>query len=410
MSHIKSRLVAAALLFSLSTFTSAAVAQKEGPDKEAALAAALDHVIDASLKQNRLVGAVVLIAHDGEMVYHRAAGHMDREAKIPMREDAIFRLSSVSKPFTSMAAAALIQQDKMSLDDPVTKWLPDFTPALPKGGPATITIRQLMTHTAGLNYGFLEKKDGPYLVAGISDGLDSADLSLEENLKRLASVPLLYDPGTVWHYSLATDVLGAVIAKAHGTTLPQAMHDLVTEPLGLADTGFVVTDQSRLAVPYYNAQPQPLPMQAEESLSLGDGEIRLSPSRALNPKAFPSGGAGMVGTAPEVMSLLETICKGGGPLAGPELMKEMTVNQVGKNRVQPGVGFGLGWAVVLDPIEANTPQSAGTLSWSGVYGHTWFVDPARKLSVVILTNTAFEGMIGQTVTDIRNAVYGNLLQ
>lgn len=327
-----------------------------------------------------------------------------------MREDAIFRLSSVSKAFTTVAAGALMKQGKLHLDDPVAKWLPEFAPTLPAGGKAVITIRQLLSHSAGLDYGFNQKEGGPYLVAGVSDGLDASGISLEENLRRIASVSLLYKPGTSWGYSVATDVLGAVVAKAYGSTLPQAMQSLVADPLGMKDTGFVVTDRSRLAAPYYNAAPQPLRMGIEENIPLGDGKVRFAPERAFDSKAFPSGGAGMVGTAPEVLLLLETIRKGGAPLVDPGLMKKMKVNQIGKNRVAPGLAFGFGWAVLVDPMAAETPQQAGTLSWGGVYGHSWAVDPKEKLTVVIMTNTTFEGIFGAFVTDVRDAVYGGISQ
>lgn len=188
------------------------------------------------------------------------------------------------------------------------------------------------------------------------------------------------------------------------------MHSLVIKPLGMKDTGFAVTDKSRLATPYYNAAPQPLRMGVEENIPLGDGKVRFAPERVFDIKAFPSGGAGMVGTAPEVLLLLETIHKGCAPLVDSDLMKKMKTNQIGKNRVAPGLGFGFGWAVLIDPVAAETPQRAGTLSWGGVYGHSWAVDPKEKLTVVIMTNTAFEGIFGKFVTDVRDTVYGGLPQ
>ncbi len=390
----------------------AAPAEAEEKSPAASLASAVDAVLDNSLTQGRLVGAVVLVARDGQILYHRAVGFADREAGTPMREDTIFRLASASKVYTTMATAALVEQGKLHLDDRVDKWLPYFTPSLPDGGKATITIRQLLSHTAGLDYGFALKPDDTYTKAGIADGLSPSDLSLEENVRRIASVPLLYKPGTSWRYSLATDVLGAVIEKAHGAPLPQAMHNLVIGPLGMKDTGFVVTDAPRFAAPYYNATPHPLRMHDDvQDVDFGSGmTIRFSPKRAFAPKAFPSGGAGMVGTAPNLLRLLETIRSGGAPLAGSALMNDMCRNQIGSLLVQPGVGFGLGWAVLVDPAAAQTPQSPGTMSWGGVYGNTWFIDPAKKLSVVILTNTVPEGLWGRTVTDVRNAVYRNLPQ
>ena len=128
-------------------------------------------VVERAVMENRLVGAVVLIARDGEIVYRRAAGLADREARTPMREDAVFRLSSLTKPIVSAAAMALIERGQLALDAPATRWLPEFRPKTPDGVEAVITIRQLLTHTAGLNYGFFEQPDGPYHRAGVSDGL-----------------------------------------------------------------------------------------------------------------------------------------------------------------------------------------------------------------------------------------------
>ena len=385
-----------------------AAAESSNEMKPSAFASALDAVLEKAIKEQRLVGGVLLVARNGVVIYDKAAGYVDRDRKQVMQKNTIFRLSSVSKAFTTMAAATLLQQGKMQLDDPVTKWLPDFTPKMADGTQPVITIRHLLSHTAGLTYTAFEAPNGPYHQAGVSDGLENSDISLEENLRRIASAPLLFQPGTSWQYSLATDVLGAVVAKASGLPLPQAMEELVTRPLGMKDTGFAVTDRGRLALPYYNAKPRPLPMKEEEHLSFEDMEFHYSPGRALDPKAVPSGGGGMVGTAPEILGLLEIIRRKGAPLVGADLMQIMNSNQIGEHRAMPGTGFGLGWAVLIDPAEAQTPQSAGTLSWGGVYGHSWFIDPAKNLSVVMLTNTTPEGIFGKTVNEVRDAIYAHL--
>src|SRR5690242_9833095 len=141
--------------------------------EERAVSARLDAVIEQALADKRVVGTVVLVARDGKVIYHRAAGEADREAHTPLREDAVFRLASMSKPLVSAAALALVDQGKLGLEDPVTRWLPDFRPRLADGREAVITVRQLLTHTAGLSYGFFEPEDGPYHRAGVSDGLDA---------------------------------------------------------------------------------------------------------------------------------------------------------------------------------------------------------------------------------------------
>jgi CubicO group peptidase (beta-lactamase class C family) len=368
--------------------------------------ARIDAAIDQAIAEKRIVGAVVLVSQDGKLVYQRAAGFADRESKRPMQLDTVFRLSSVSKPIVSAAAMVLVDQGKLSLDDPVTKWLPNFRPKLASGEAPTITVRQLLTHTSGLGYKFAEKPGTAYYQAGVSDGFDELRISLDENVRRLASVPLFNKPGEAFRYSVSIDVLGAVLEKVAGKPLAQVVAETVTQPLGMRDTGFWAKDPARLAVPYHDAKPAPAKMDDPFSMPFGEGgRMTYSPSRALDPKAFPSGGAGMVGTAPDIMRVLEAVRAGGKPILQTETAASMMRNQIGSLLAGPGTGFGFGGAVVVDATASHTPQSPGTWQWGGVYGHSWFVDPARKLTVVALTNTALEGMWGKFTTDVRDAAY-----
>lgn len=374
----------------------------QAPDN--ALAARLDPIIDRAVIDHRLVGAVVLVARDGKVVYRHASGLADREANRPMTEDAIFRFSSVTKPFVAAAALKLVQDGVIGLDDPVTRWLPDFRPKLADGTQPTITVRQLLTHTAGLTYGLAEAPSHPYRQLGVSDGIDLSGITLDENLRRLAQAPLASAPGAVWRYSLGMDVIGSVLEKATGKPLPRVVAETVTGPLGLTGTGFVATDPARLTAAYLNAQPAPTRMTDNQDV----GSIRFAPGRALDATAFPSGGAGMVGTASDVLTFLEAIRTGGGPILKPATVALMTKDQVGAQAATqgPGWGFGYGWAVLDDPAAGKTPQGVGTLAWGGIYGHNWFVDPQNRLTVVIMTNTTFEGMNGDVTREVRDAVYG----
>ena len=331
----------------------------------AALAARIDPLLDAVLQQQRLAGAVVLVRHGGQDVYRRAAGHLDREAGTPMVEDAVFRLASVSKPIVSTAALALVGQKRLGLDDPVARWLPYFTPRQPDGTVAAITVRHLLTHTAGLDYGFFQPPGGAYARAGVSDGMDASSVSLEDNLRRLATVPLAFAPGERWAYSIATDVLGAVIEAVTGLPLAQAVAQLVTGPLAMRDTGFMATDAARLAVAYADraageARPRRLLDEGEDHLPFLDGMagFTLSPARARDAHAYPSGGAGMLGSAPDFMRLLETLRLGGAPLLPPALARQMGANQTGGFELPfwPGRGFGLGFTVLTDPLAAATQR------------------------------------------------------
>jgi CubicO group peptidase (beta-lactamase class C family) len=376
------------------------------PPVDAELSARLDGAVDRALAEQRLVGTVVLVARDGQVVYHRAAGLADREAGKPMREDAIFLLSSVTKPIVTAAVMRLVEEGRLRSSDLVTRWLPEFRPETADGAAPPITIHQLLTHSAGLTYVFLEPEGGPYHRLGVSMGSDAPGVSLEENLARLSAAPLAYLPGTAWGYSMAMDVLGAVVARVVGRPLPEAVEALVTGPLGMADTAFAVADPGRLATPYGEAWPRPVRMGAKHTGLFRGAAVEFVPGRLNDSRAYPSGGAGMAGTAGDVLVLLEALRSG--RLVRPETFSTMTRAHVGpKAQTQgPGWGFGYGGAVLVDPAAAGSPQSAGTLQWGGVYGHKWFVDPARRLTMVALTNTAFEGVAGQFTIDVRDALYG----
>ncbi|WP_246320895.1 serine hydrolase domain-containing protein [Paenibacillus germinis] len=384
-------------------------ANKMNPDR---FQARMDEVIDRTLADKRLVGAVIKIAIDGVLVYNRAAGFADREKNQPMQENALFRLASVSKPIVSTAAMVLVSQGRLRLDDRVDRWLPEFCPRLESGEFANLTIWHLMTHTAGLTYRFFQEENGPYHRAGVSDGMDQAGITLEENLRRIASVPLLYTPGTQWKYSIATDVLGAVIAKVIDLPLDEAIRTLVTAPLGMDDTAFTAVDPERLTTAYANAVPEPRPLRDPDSIDFIEGTagFRLAPGRALDDTAYHSGGAGMVGSAGDLLLLLEALRKGGAPLMPESLVREMATNQIGDLPMAywPGRGFGLGFILLNDPIAADTPESPGTWRMGGTYGHSWFVDPEKRLSVVAFTNTALEGMSGQFTVDLCEAVYDGI--
>ncbi|AHV96685.1 serine hydrolase domain-containing protein [Paenibacillus sabinae] len=377
-----------------------------------ALQAHIDEVIDRTLAEKRLVGAVVQVTLNGMECYNRAAGYADREHNRFMQNNTLFRLASVSKPIVSTAALVLVSQGRLGLDDRVDRWLPEFRPRLQNGEFAAITIRHLLTHTAGLTYRFFQKEHDSYENAGVSDGMDQAGISLEENLRRIASVPLLYKPGTQWKYSIATDVLGAVIARSADAPLGEAVRSLVTEPLGMMDTGFIAVDPLRLSAAYANDFSEPRRLLDSDHIPFIEGTsgFRLAPGRALDQTAYPSGGAGMVGSAGDFMRLLETLRKGGAPLLPEKLVREMTTNQIGNLPMAywPGRGFGLGITVLKDPVAAQTSESPGTWRMGGTYGHSWFVDPVKQISVVAFTNTALEGMSGQFTIDLCEAVYEGL--
>jgi CubicO group peptidase (beta-lactamase class C family) len=380
---------------------------RDGGGRDSDVRDSVGALVEDAASSGRIVGAVVLVSRNGHLVYRGAAGFADREARQPMRVDSIFRFASLSKPIVSVAALAVLERKVLALEDPVVKFIPSFRPKLPDGREPVITIRHLLTHTAGLTYKLFEPGDGPYTQANVSDGMDQPGLSIEENLARVVTAGLLYEPGTAWGYSIATDVLGEVLARAANVPLPALIRELVTGPASMGDTGFTVVEPQRLVRQYADGSPTAVRMSAHQLVPFQAGALSFAPDRLFNPKSYPSGGGGLVGTAGDFLSFLETMRNGGAPILTSKAMALLTNNAIGKmSPFLPGWKFGLGWALLDDPSQTGTPQSPGSWTWGGVYGNLWFVDPAEGVSVVILTNTAVAGMAGAFPDAIRNAVYG----
>ena len=383
---------------------------------------AIDSAIDRALGENRIVGAVVLVAQDGEVVYRRAAGLADRERGTPMREYAVFRLASLTKPLVTAAALRIIELGKFALTDAVTKYLPEFRPALPNGETPTLTLHHLLTHTAGLSYGFMQPPDGSYHRAGVSDGAGEPGVTMDENLARIVRAGLAYPPGNRWAYSVAIDVLGAVMQVVEAADLDAVVRKYVTGPLGLTSMGFDLKREQLdlLVTPYADGKPAPVRIpDSGMRVRFPDGVpvyaglagINLAPARVFDKTSFRSGGAGMNGNAPEMLTFIEAIRKGGDSILERETTREMMTVQTGDFLIVnrgPGWAFGYGGSILTDPKAALTPQSPGTYGWGGVWGHSWFIDPVKRLSVVSLSNTALEGMMGRYIRDVRDAIYADL--
>lgn len=345
---------------------------------------ALDAVIDKGISDKGFVGAVVMVAQGNDIVYRRAAGLADRESGKPMREDTIFRAASLTKPLVAATILAMSDQGLLDIDDPVTIYLPYFRPRLADGSEAVITLRQLMTHTAGLTYDYSRDPR-------ISAGLTNTDLGLDDVLQLVAEQPLAYRPGTSWLYSMAIDVLGGVAAKVHGARLSDAVAHYVTQPLDMRDSAFHVTDRSRLATPYADGPDAPVAMSdPHPAPNPWGGTTTFSPSRIFNEKAFQSGGGGMAMTAPDFMRFLMALVADGGPILKPDTARMALENHMTFDR-EPGQGFSLLGSYVVDPVRANLTLPAGANNWGGIYGHVWSLDPATGVSAVSLSNTAFYG-------------------
>ena len=376
------------------------------------LAQRIDAAVQSALDQKRVVGAVIAVMQDGDLAHLKAYGLANREAGVPMKTDALFRLASITKPIVTAAAMRMIELGRLSLDAAVTDFFPDFKPRGPDGSTPTITIRHLLTHTAGLSYDFLQPESGPYNTLKVSAGIDG-DITMEENLGRMVQAGLTFPPGAAWLYSVAIDVLGAVIMKIEGTDLEGAVRKYVTGPLDMADTSFFVTDAARLVQPYSNALPEPTPIgdNFKQYFVPGCAPINLGTSRAFNRNAFQGGGGCMNGTATDIVRFLDTVRAGGEPILSKETTQAMMSNQIGPLRVifdpTGNTAFGFGGSILLDPAKSGSFLSPGTWQWGGVWGHSWHVDPTRKLTIVNLTNTTLEGMVGQLVRDVQQAAVGS---
>lgn len=365
----------------------------------------LDAVVGQAIADGRIVGAVLKVHKDGVPLYDKAHGLADREAGRAMTGDAIFRFSSLTKPIVAATILALADAGKLALDDLVTRHLPGFTPRLPDGTAPDITIHHLLTHTSGL-------AAGPMLTpAEEAAGVNRWHFSIDETLARLAALPLLFAPGTQWNYGPSIDVLGVIAGRLSGGTPGDAIAQWVTGPLRMVDTGFFVSDPARLAAPYGDHPGRPERMgKVHEVMSPWGAKVRYDPDRILDSRAFQSGGGGAAGTAGDFMTLLETLRSGGGTILRPETVALALRNQTPQlsQAVGPGVMFSYLGAHIADPAAAGLPVSPGTNRWGGIYGHNWFIDPARGLTVLSMSNTGLEGSDGAYRSEVCNAVYAAL--
>lgn len=359
----------------------------------------LSDKVQQTIDHKRIAGTVVLIARHGKVAYFKSQGALDREANKPMRNDAIFRICSMSKPITSLAVMMLYEEGKFLLDDPISKYLPEFkNPKVfvkgTNGGqsysiPASreITIHDLLTHTSGLTYTWNETLGQAYKDAHVGDGLIQYDGTIEENVKRLASVPLLFSPGTRWEYSLGIDVLGRLVEVASGMSFDQFLRTRVFEPLGMRDTYFFLPDNKvdRLAVAYTYYPDKGL--QRFPDTPITEGTLSYSADYPYRgPKKLFSGGAGLNSTAADYYRFAQMMLQGGKVgdlrLLSRKSVELMTHDQLG--RISDDMAFGIGFGVdgVKTPLkELGSPGSYG---WGGFFYTTFSIDPKEDMIVIFM--------------------------
>ena len=356
------------------------------------------------LETGRLPCAYTLIQRRGQIAHSSALGYMDVERKRALAEDAIFRIYSMTKPLTSVAMMMLVEEGLVALDDPVHRYIPQWRDlAVYEGGfigsyrtrrtSAPMRIVDLLRHTSGLTYGFqqrtnvdaayrklkLAERDGPVTLDGMIDGL--------------AKTPLEFSPGTLWNYSVSTDVLGYLIGKIAGESFENFLRTRILGPLRMVDTDFSVppAKAARLAACY---------------LVTPDGRMTLQDDPQVSPylkaPAFVSGGGGLVSTVADYLQFCRMLLNGGSldgvRILSPKTIELMTANHLPGGKELPdlsvslfsestyaGVGFGLGFAVTLNPARALIPGSVGDYSWGGLASTSFWIDPREELIVIFMT-------------------------
>lgn len=349
------------------------------------------------VEQGELPGVVTMVARNGKVVHLEAAGKRELEGGAPMQKDTIFRIYSMTKPVTGVAMMILLEQGKWQLNDPVSKYIPEWADLkVAKVDPASghvstvppdhpMTMRELMSHSGGLSYGFFggTAVDKQYMEQNVFDQAQP----MQAMIDKLGKIPLLFQPGERWHYSVSVDVQGYLVEKLSGQSFPEFLQQHVFGPLKMVDTAFHVPAQkmNRFAEFYFRDK---------------DGNTIKHPNVAdySKPPVLPSGGGGLVSTASDYMRFSQMLLNGG-VLDGQRILSPLSVKLMRTNMLPekartmaPGTGFGLDFAVVEDPAAAGGYVGEGTYFWGGFAG-TWFwIDPVYQLIVI--------GMIQQRGDDM----------
>jgi CubicO group peptidase (beta-lactamase class C family) len=354
------------------------------------------------VESGRLAGLEVMVSRRGKVAFHHCHGKRDLARNTDATPDSIYRIYSMTKAMTSVAIMMLYEEGRFQLDDPISRFLPKFTnQRVSTGGgfgavttdPAMrdITFRDLLTHTSGLTYGFMQATpvDAAYRAAGLE--LPGTDMTLAEFADKLAPMALISQPGAEWNYSVSTDVLGHLVAVISGVPFDQFLRERVIGPLGMTDTDFYVPSAkvNRFAACYVKgADGRPALMDDPET------------SRYLAPPKAPSGGGGLVGTARDYMTFCQMLlakgAHGNTRLLGRKTVELMTMNHLGGDMASMGqarfgessyhgIGFGLGFSVMLDPATAQIAGTPGEYAWGGMASTAFWCDPKEDMAILMMT-------------------------
>ncbi|NKE43666.1 beta-lactamase family protein [Roseomonas frigidaquae] len=381
---------------------SISIARPEDVGLSAARLARIDAWRDGLVADGKVAGATTLVMRRGQVAHCASSGLADLARGVAMTPETIHRIYSMTKPLTSTAIMMLYEEGRFQLDDPISRFLPYFADQRVCTGGARgkvetvpamrgITFRDLLTHTSGLTYGFMQATavDAMYRDQGIDFG--SAETSLAEVVEALAKLPLIAEPGTAWNYSVSTDVLGYLVEVISGQQFGKFLKERLIDPLGMVDTDFHVPEGqgARFAANYA--------LGADRALKLIDDPAT---SRYLSPRKVHSGGGGLVSTAADYLRFCRMLLNKG-ELDGTRYLGRKTVELMMSNHLrgdmaamgQPrwsestaeGIGFGLGFSVTLDPARAQILGTPGECAWGGAASTAFWVDPAEDMAVILLT-------------------------
>jgi CubicO group peptidase (beta-lactamase class C family) len=362
-----------------------------------------DATMHAYVDKGKLPGVQTIVSRRGQVVHHDCYGWADVEAEVPVTPDTLYRIYSMTKPITSVGLMMLFEQGAFLLENPVHRFLPEFadmqvwdggTVDAPQTRPVArpMTVHDVLTHLSGLTYGFhfQHPLDELYRANGLGD-FSEPSFDLAEGMGRIASLPLLFDPGTRWNYSMSTDVCGRLIEVMSGQPLDEYLRDHVLDPLGMRDTAFCAPESEL-------ARCSPLYTRSKEG-----GLRRMAGAQTMvRPPKFLSGGGGLVGTARDYLRFCHMLLNGG-ELDGTRLLSSRTVRYMARNHLPGGVllnemgqstfaeaamegtGFGLGFAVIDDAAALQNLASEGEFSWGGAASTTFWVDPVEEICAVFMT-------------------------
>ena len=383
----------------------------------------MDAVINDYISKGRQAGVGVLVARNGKIVYHRAYGQDDIDAKTPLKRDAIFRIASQTKAITSIGLMLLFEEGKFLLDDPVSKYIPAFknpvvldkltmadTTYTTVPAKREITIRQLLTHTSGLSYATIGTKEAVAIYAKnrIPSGIGTPGGNLGDAINRLAKLPLMTNPGEKWSYSLSTDVVGYLIEVLSGQSLDQFLRTRLFDPLGMNDTYFYLPKdrQNRLATLYTEDSTKTI---RKQTVRYG-----LSPDYPKAAGTYFSGGAGLSSTLADYAVFLQMLLNGGDyngkRFLSPTTVRLITSNQIGDLNLGTNK-FGLGFGITTERGSAQLPVSEGTYEWGGYFGTAYWVDSKEGIVGLIYTQKSpnsygdlpdkFKVLVYQAITQLQ---------